>query len=239
MMLNREGATQMKRTTILLGGLALAAALAVACDDSPANKRNRESSAVYSKNFSHGFRVDREIYFLLEYKVWQPRRPIWFILPIERPPRAHYNRIFLYRFDPEEQRLDRLAQVRETIGPRTNVKYTLFTTGEAVSDDGRMHGKTIVFAYSAGWDADQGFLYDLLAWHIKAGKLTGAEDTTTPPAGDTERRLYGRETPEMRRYFERYASPWTDNPGVISITELKQEILSVLPEEKWGLPRKW
>ena len=175
-------------------------------------------SRQYRREFSFGFREDPHVYFLLEYKVFRRRRPIWFIMPIERSPVYYDHRIFLYRYDTAEGRLEQLGLVRDEIPTQTNIKSSLFTRENGL----------VIFAYQAGWSRDQGLLYELRGWDT-------ARDRFADPGVEGGVRV-SRESPAMQKYFRDYVSPWWDNPGVITITELKTEVLKDVSEEDWGLP---
>lgn len=181
----------------------------------PAGQRE---SRQYRRDYSYGFREGDQVYFLLEYRVFRRRRPIWFIMPIERSPVYYDHRIFLYRYDTAEGRLEQLGLVRDEIPTQTNIKSSLFT---------RENGR-VIFAYQAGWESGQGLLYELRGWDT-------ARDRFADPVMEGGVRV-SRGSPTMDRYFRDYVSPWWDNPGVITITELRTEILRDVSDEDWGLP---
>lgn len=187
----------------------------------------REASTHYVKNFSYGFRDRSSIYFLLEYKVYRRRRPVWFIMPIERSPVYYYYRIFFYRFDIETDRLEQLATLRDETSPQTSVKNSLFT-----GEDHR-----IVFAFYSGWDRERGTLYELRVWDPHVQRFVGTPVGTE--LGSATSSPVPREDPRMQHYFADYRSPWEANPGVITITELKTSVLADVTDEQWDLPREW
>ena len=93
----------------------------------------------YSKTFSWGLFESEDVYFLLDYRVSRPRRPLWFILFIERPGKVYYHRIFFFRYNPEEDEL-----VREEFPPG------VWVSGSRIKErDGK-----IIFAYRAGFDEE-------------------------------------------------------------------------------------
>ncbi|TVR31958.1 MAG: hypothetical protein EA404_08835 [Spirochaetaceae bacterium] len=197
---------------VLLVGMLL-----VLMSHSAAGAGGRESdSRRASKRFSYGFQDGEQCYFLLEYKVSTPRRPVWFIMPIERSPKMHYHRIFLYRFDTTTQELERLATVLETVPRQTTIQSTIFGLR-----DGR-----VVFAFNSGWDSERGLLHDLRVWDRDAGALVEAERVVAP-----------RDAPEIARYFGDYQGGLANYPGMMTITTLRNEILTGVSEEQWDLPR--
>ena len=59
---------------------------------------------------SPGLITEEGVYFLAEYRVSRYRRPVWFIMPIERSPTVYYEGVFLYRFRAgDSTELERLA----------------------------------------------------------------------------------------------------------------------------------
>ncbi len=184
---------------------------------SAAGAGGRESdSRRASKRFSYGFQDGEQCYFLLEYKVSTPRRPVWFIMPIERSPIVHYHRIFLYRFDTTTRQLERLATVLEAVPRQTTIQSTIFGLR-----DGR-----VVFAFASGWDSELGRLTDLRVWDLEAKTLV-----------ETERVVAPRDAPEIARYFGDYEGGLANYPGMMTITTLKNEVLADVSEEQWDLPR--
>jgi hypothetical protein len=173
----------------------------------------------YTMNFSSGLRDGDAVYFLLEYKVWKARSPIWFIMPIELPPKIYFHKIFLYRYMPKADRLERLAVVREEFPPAVGVQASKFTKD----------GNAVVFAYPAGYDKEQRPLFEVRSWDTAASKFReqGTDSVVT------------RDSSLHQRYFGNYKSPYDSNPGVIGITELKKVILKDVTPEQWDLPRKW
>lgn len=195
--------------------LLVATFLVLASPGAGAGGGRENDSRRYSKSFSYGFREGNLYYFLLEYRVSTPRRPVWFIMPIERPSIVHYHRIFLYRFDTATQKLERLATVQETVPRQTNIKSTIFGLR-----DGR-----VVFAFTSGWDNEHGLMEDLRVWDRDAQSLVDAEQVVAP-----------RDSPEIARYFGDYEGGLADYPGMMTITSLKNEVLADVTEEEWDLP---
>ena len=177
----------------------------------------RSSEAQQRRTLSDGFGDGDQIYFLLDYRVSRARRPVWFIMPIERPPKVYHRSLALYRFDVDSGRLVRLAILKENDFPvQFNARYTQFTKAD----------EAIVFAYRAGWDSEQGVLYAVHAWDpVTQTFVLGGPDAD--PVIET--------APEYQVHFSDYLSPWTDNPGILPVTEL-QERLAVVPSAAWNLP---
>ncbi len=180
---------------------------------------NSNRPVVYSKNYSPGFYNDGYIYFLLDYDVWQRGRSFWFIMPVEGRKRVHFREIYLYRFEPESNELDKLSVLRKDFKPAISVSYARF-----IEDNGN-----IVFAYVAGYDNSVNRLVDIFIWDKESNVLidTGYDN----PVGESNL-LY-------KKYFSDYRSPATDNPGIINISRLRNEILQHLSEKDYGLPKKW
>lgn len=177
---------------------------------------SREYPVQHGRSFSPGLRTGTEVYFLLEYTVQQRRRPVWFIMPIERSPRVFLYGIYLYRYDTGTETLEQLAMAADQARPQTSVVDAML----------RRHQERIVFAYRRGWASGEGLLYHPFAWDTRAGRLL----ELAPPRG--------RKEPEIAEYFSDYKSPSTANPGVISITDLRSLVQDIPPEE-WGLPEEW
>ena len=173
----------------------------------------------YSKTYSQGFYHDDNIYFLLDYDVWKKGRTIWFIMPMELPRKVYFREIYLYSYQPDMNHIDKLGVLRKDFVPRVDVKYTKFTNDN----------DNIVFGYFAGSDEAHNRVIDLFIWDSKTRKFldTGYEN---PIAGDN---------PLHQKYFSNYKSPWSDNPGIINISRLKNETLQHIPIEAYGLPEKW
>lgn len=163
-----------------------------------------------------GFRASEAVFFLLEYTVWQRRRPVWLIMPIEREPRRFHYGIYLYRYDLATRSLEQLALITDQMRPQTSVAATLF----------RLDHERVVFAFRRGWSAEEGLLYHPFAWDLRSDRLL----ELAPPRG--------RRAPEMTTSFADYAGPATANPGVIAVGELRA-LLRDVPEEQWSLPRDW
>lgn len=181
-----------------------------------AGGRREDDSRRYTRRLSYGFCHEDQVYFLLEYRVYTPRRPVWFIMPIERSSIVHYHRIFLYRFDRTREQLERLATVQESVPLRTSVQSTKF---------GERNGR-IAFAFYSGSDPERGLIYELHLWDREAQKLVEAEHAAAP-----------WESPEIARYFGDYEGGLADYPGMITISELRNQVLADVPDEEWDLPR--
>ncbi|MFW5878814.1 MAG: hypothetical protein ACOCVR_03260 [Myxococcota bacterium] len=172
----------------------------------------------YQKTFSYGLEDEDAVYFLLEYKVWRARAPVWFIMPIERSPEIFFQEIYLYRYQPETQRLEKLATVRDDFPPGVSIRSTKLT-----GDDG-----DVIFAYQAGNSLERGILYEVRIWD-RAGRRLLSPDPEGPSPTDS---------PLHERYFGEYRSPWTDNPGIMPISDVKA-LAAGAPEEDWDLPAEW
>ncbi len=168
-----------------------------------------------SRSFSFGFQDEDDYYFLMEYRVSTPRRPVWFIMPIERSPVVHDHRIFLYRFNAGTGTLERLATVLDEVPRQTSITFTIFGLRE-----GRL-----VFAFQSGSEPDVGLLYDLRVWDRDAQSLVEDERVVTP-----------RDAPEYDRYFGDYEGGLADYPGMVSISTLRHQILADVSQEQWELP---
>jgi len=180
---------------------------------------NSNRPVVYSKEYSPGFYNEGNIYFLLDYDVWQRGRSFWFIMPFEGRKKVYFREIYLYRYEPELGRLDKLSVLRKDFKPATNLRYTRFT-----EDNGN-----IVFAYAAGYDKEINRLVDIFIWNTELNKIIDT-DFDNPV---TESNLL------FKKYFSDYKSPYSDNPGIIEISRLKNEILQHLSDEDYKLPEKW
>ncbi len=180
------------------------------------------NSISYSRQNSYGFVNQGDIYFLLEYKVLEKRKPFWFILPIERPPRVHYQKLYLYRLQPQDNRLVQLATIREEFPfpAGFNIKYTQFKKTDA----------GLVIAHRAKFGEDNMVLFDLRIWDFSNEKFVELNGQIN--------HLLGTDDPVYQEYFGEYKSPWVDNPGVIGITEVRL-YLEDFTEEDWDLPREW
>jgi len=181
----------------------------------------RGTSVNYRRDLSYGFYDEQTdlYYFIVEYRVSKPRRPIWFIMPIELPSRVYFHKIFLYTYDAQHKRLEQRAVLRDNVGYGINVKSSRF----AGSEEG------IVFSYSRGWSKERGMLHDVF--------IADRHSTEVRPAG-TEQAM-PETSPLFQRYFGEYQSPFTANPGVVGITELRTTVLAEVSEEDWELPREW
>ncbi len=179
---------------------------------------NSQRPVQYSKTHSYGFQHDDHIYFLLDYQVWKSGGRFWFIMPIQLPSKVSLKQVYFYRYEPDLKELEKLAVLRDDAMQSIDVKYTRFTKDIS----------KIVFAYHAGYDEDFKSLTDFFIWDTKAGKLTdtGFEN----PVRDSH--------PLYQEYFSDYQSPWHDNPGIISISELNNEILYHLTTDDYDLPEE-
>ncbi|MFP4366930.1 MAG: hypothetical protein ACLFQA_07530 [Bacteroidales bacterium] len=183
------------------------------------NSCNSQRPVHYSKTHSYGFQYDDHIYFLLDYQVWKRGGRFWFIMPFELPSNVYLKTVYFYRYEPDLDVLEKLAVLREEAMESIDVKYTKFTKDSS----------KIVFAYHAGYDEDFKSLTDFFIWDTKAGKFddTGFEN----PVRDNH--------PLYQEYFSEYQSPWQDNPGIISMSALNNEILHHLTTEDYDLPEEW
>ena len=175
----------------------------------------------YRQDLSYGFH-DAETdlyYFMVEYRVSKPRRPVWFIMPIELPSRVYFHKIFLYTYDAQHNRLEQRAVLSDNVGPGTNIKSSRFASSE----------EGIVFSYSRGWSKERGMLHDVL--------IADRHSPEVWPAGAEQ--VMPETSPLFQHYFGEYQSPFTANPGVVGITELRTTVLAEVSEEDWGLPREW
>lgn len=170
----------------------------------------------YSKNFSQGFYDEGYVYFLLDYKVWKKGKVYWFIMPIEGKPRVYYREISLYRYEPEMNKLEKLDLVENDNASKAQVSYTRFTK----------ENNNIIFSYSAGYDLDIKPLVALYMYN---------KDSNTFVSTGHEY-IINKDSELFEKYFGNYLSPWTDNPGVIGISRLKNVILKDVPEEEYYLP---
>lgn len=174
----------------------------------------------HRRELSYGY-LDAETntyYFLVDYRISRSRRPVWFILPIERPPQVYFHKIYLYSYDATHARLQQLAVLRDDVGPNTNVKYSRFTrtaTG-------------IVIAYSSGWAAGEGLQHDVFILDPHSAVVRPAGGQSQIPETSTL----------FQQYFGTYLSPFEANPGVVGITELRTRVLATVSEDDWGLPRQ-
>ncbi|MCA1753703.1 MAG: hypothetical protein LC641_03175 [Spirochaeta sp.] len=181
----------------------------------------RGTTVNYRRTHSYGFHDEQTnmYYFIVEYRVSKPRRPIWFIMPIERPSHVYFHKIFLYTYDATHGRLQQRAVLRDDVGYGTNIKSSRFVRRDA----------GIVFSYSRGYIIDKGFLHDVF--------VVDPCSVEVRPAG-SERAVLDT-SPLFQQNFGDYQSPFTANPGIVGITELRTTVLAKVSEEDWGLPREW
>lgn len=179
------------------------------------------TSVNYRRDLSYGYHDEQSdlYYFIVEYRVSRPRRPIWFIMPIELPSQVYFHKIFLYTYDVQQNRLEQRAVLRDNVGHGTNIKSSRFMGNE----------EGIVFSYSSGWSKERGMLHDVF--------VADRQSTEVRPAG-TEQAV-PETSPLFQQYFGAYQSPFTANPGVVGITELSTHVLAEIEEEDWELPREW
>ena len=173
----------------------------------------------YTRDLSYGFRDGEDYYFIVEYRVWQRRRPIWFIMPIERGSRVFHHEIYLYRYRSNAHRLEQIATLRDTVNVGTNIKQSRFVRTE----------DRIVFSFDVGRTDGLQSLYDVFVLDPSTLSLS--------PAGPEQ--PVRRESELFQRYFGEYRSPFTANPGIVGITGLRTDVLRAVEEDDWGLPRRW
>lgn len=173
----------------------------------------------YRHTLSSGMEMGDDVYFLTEYTVSRSRRPFWMIMPVERSPRIYYQGIFLYRLQPESLQLEQLALVRDDhpLPAQTSVG-----TAQLITDD-----DAVIFAYKSGWDSDLGQLYDLRRWHLDEERLLPGERQEVPVTAAL-----------FEQYFAEYVRPFWDNPGYVSVGQLR-DWLAEVPDAAWALPRDW
>jgi len=180
---------------------------------------NSQRPVHYSKTHSYGFHHNDDIYFLLDYQIWKRGARFWFIMPFQLPTKVYLKKIYLYSYEPDLNKLEKLGVLRDEAMQAINVRRTKFTKDNS----------KIVFAYHAGYDEEINPLIDLFIWDTKTGRFadTGVEN----PVRDNH--------PLYEKYFSDYLSPWQDNPGIIGISELNNEILKDLTIEDYDLPEEW
>lgn len=177
----------------------------------------RSSEAQEMRILSDAFEDEGSLYFLLDYRVSRARRPVWFIMPIERSPTVYHRSLALYGFDMDSETLTRLEVLKEDNFPfQFNARRTQFIKTDDV----------IVFAYRAGWDSEAGPLYAVHHWNPEKRMFAqgGPGATPVPEAA-----------PEYHTHFADYLSPWTDNPGILPVTQLRER-LETVPKAAWNLP---
>lgn len=140
-------------------------------------------------------------------------------MPMNLPRKVYFREIYLYRYEPNLNKLEKLSVLRKEFMPAINVKYTKFTADKS----------NIVFAYFAGYDDSYNRMVDLFIWDSKTRQFrdTGYENPVS------------EDNPLHQQYFGDYQSPWRDNPGIIGISRLKNEILKHLTNEDYDLPEDW
>ncbi len=172
-------------------------------------------SVRHTRTFSYGFEDAEMVYFLLEYRVSRPRAPVWFIMPIERRPEVFFHELYLYRYDQEAGRLEKLGTVRDEFFPGGSIAGSKFTKDE----------DRIIFAYRTGHGNGYSLLFEVRIFDVARDRLLPPDPNGPAPA----------DSAIHRRYFEDYVSPYRDNPGIVGIAELKER-LSEVAEEEWDLP---
>ncbi len=120
------------------------------------------------------------------------------------------------RYEPATNRLEQLATVREEFPPRVSISNSKFTKD----------GSNVVFAYQAGSEIEAGLLYEVRVWDAEARELHEAGPEALGPVSSS---LY-------QRYFGGYKSPFSDNLGILGISELRRDVLAEVGEEDWDLP---
>ena len=180
---------------------------------------NSQRPVNYSMTHSQGFQHDDHIYFLLDYEVWKKGRVIWFIMPIELPKKVYFREIYLYRYQPDLNKLEKLGVLRKEFPPRINVKYSKFK-----NENGK-----VFLAYAAGTDEERKQLVDIFVWDTKA-QMFLENDFQNPLPTDH---------PLHEQYFNDYLSPWDANPGIVGISKLKNEILQRVVDKDYDLPTHW
>ncbi len=180
---------------------------------------NSQRPVNYRTTYSYGFHHKDHIYFVLDYDVWQRGRRFWFIMPVELPRKVHFREIYLYRYEPDLRELEQLGVLRKEFVPATDVRYSKFT-----KDNDK-----IIFLYYAGYDESIKRQIDIFIWDSRAEEFV---DTGYENPVDKNNPLY-------KKYFSDYIFPRRDNPGIIAISRLRNEILQHLTIEDYGLPREW
>ncbi len=180
---------------------------------------NSQRPVNYSKTHSYGFEHNDDIYFLLDYQIWKRGGRFWFIMPIQLPTRIYLKKVYLYRYEPDLNQLEIVGVPREEAMRSINVVRTKFTKDNS----------KIIFAYHAGYDEDINPLVDFFIWDTQTGRFT---DTGVENPVRYDHPLY-------EKYFSDYKSPTRDNPGIIGISTLNNEILKGLTGEDYDLPEEW
>lgn len=178
--------------------------------------RRSSSPVIYSKNFSQGIEHENSVYFLMDYKVWKRGRSFWFIMPFEGRVRILFREIYLYRYQKESAELIKEAVIRDNVCRTFNIVYT-----RIVADNGNL-----VFSHHTNNMMDS---VDLFIWDTKNMDFA---DTGYPRILPSGHELY-------KKYFEDYISPSWDNPGIITITELRNNILKNISNEQYQLRQDW
>ncbi len=178
--------------------------------------RRSSNPVIYSQNFSQGIEHENSVYFLIDYKVWQRGRSFWFIMPFEGRVRILFREIYLYRYQKESTELSKEAVISENVCRTFKIMYT-----QIVSDN-----QNLVFAHHTSNMMDS---IDLFFWDTKSRDFADTEYPRILPSGHE---LY-------KKYFEDYISPSWDNPGIITITELRNNILKNISNEQYQLRKDW
>ncbi len=172
--------------------------------------------------YSYGVEEEGQLYFLAEFSESRARRPVWFIMPIERSPKYYTQLIRWYRYDMDSEELHLLATLRDDapFPSQVNAGRSKF----------RIVEEGIAFAYASGWDSDLGALYDLRVWDREDRAFLEND------LGGDGIQLVDRDSDLYERYFGDYASPYWDNPGVVSRTDVRT-MLEDVPDGQWNWPR--
>ena len=179
---------------------------------------DEEEPVQHSKTFSYGYRDGEQVYFLIEAKVSRKRAPTWFIMPIERSPEIFFHELFLYRFQPATKKLEKLSSLRKDFPHGLSIKSSKFVR----------KGDLLIYAYQAASDVKRGLLYALGSWDLSQDAPGPLAPSSPVPAEDALN----------KEHFGLYKSPYTANPGIVPISELRRKILAGIDEAQWGLDWK-
>lgn len=134
----------------------------------------------------------------MDYRIWTRTRGFWFIMPVEGRTKELFREVYFIVYDKKQHKVKHQKTIRDDFPLRINVINTLF----------KKENDVLVFAYYYGNDKAELFLVD-----------------TGDAYKITYRSIVNRSDEVFHKYFGDYASPWTDNQGVISSSELKNNIL--------------
>lgn len=87
----------------------------------------------------------------------------------------------------------------------------------------------IAFSYITGISKDLESMHHVFILDTATLEVRHAGPARTVP----------RDSGLFQQYFAGYKSPFTDNPGIIGITELKTDVRRDVDEAYWKLPRRW